>query len=223
MANVEKIRAVVFDLDGVLLDTETINVRAAFDAFAAVGHPLVESDAAAIVGRHPVDYVPELMLRRDVPPSLRDRLRGLQDERYATLWRDNSRLLPGAVAAVRFVRQRGLGVGLATSSGRATVAEALVRFAMRDAFDVILTKDDVGARKPDPEIYLRAAASFGIVPRAMVVVEDSAYGIAAARAAGARCVAMRTAHTPEVVLFSADAVLDSLLDLPGLLSSWGLV
>jgi beta-phosphoglucomutase-like phosphatase (HAD superfamily) len=94
---------------------------------------------------------------------------------------------------------------------------------MRDAFDVILTKDDVGARKPDPEIYLRAAASFGIVPRAMVVVEDSAYGIAAARAAGARCVAMRTAHTPEVVLFSADAVLDSLLDLPGLLSSWGLV
>lgn len=211
------VRAVVFDLDGVLLDTETINVRAASESFAALGHPLAPEDAAAIVGRHPIDYVPELMRRRSVPRELAGDLGRDQSARYLRLWRDEARLLPGAREALAAARARGLRVGLATSSGRAGVEEALDRFGLRDAFDVTLTKDDVAARKPDPEIYVTAARRLGVAPSAMLVVEDSEHGVRAAKAAGAPCVALRSAHTPVERVSGADAIVASLEELPGLL------
>lgn len=211
-----RLRAVVFDLDGVLLDTETINVRAASEAFAALGHPLASEDAAAIVGRHPVDYLPELMRRRGLPEELAASLGRDQSARYARLWREEARLLPGAREALAAARRRSLRVGLATSSGRAGVEEALDRFALRAAFDLTLTKDDVAARKPDPEIYTTAASRLGIEPAAMLVVEDSEYGVRSAKGAGARCVALRSPHTPIERIDGADAVIDSLEELPAL-------
>lgn len=211
------VRAVVFDLDGVLLDTETINVRAAFEAFAQLGHPLAAEDAATIVGRHPVDYVPELMRLRAVPRDLAGALGADQSARYFRLWREQAQLLPGAREALAAARRRGLAVGLATSSGRAGVEEALDRFGLRQAFDVTLTKDDVAVRKPDPEVYLTAVARLVVPASAMLVVEDSEPGVRAAKAAGAPCVAVRSPHTPAQRLAAADAIVGSLEEFPGLL------
>jgi len=212
-----ELNAVVFDLDGVLVDTEAINLRAAFDAFAAVGRSLDASDAALIVGRHPVDYAPELMRRHGVPTDQYDDLVRNQGIRYEELWRRDARLTEGAVEALTVARAAGLRVGLATSSDRRGVEEALDRFDLRRFFDVTLSKDDVGARKPDPEIYRRAAERLGVPAAAMLVVEDSRHGIRAAKAAGAPCVAVRTPHTPEERLAEADVRIGSLLELAGLL------
>ena len=90
----DRIRAVAFDLDGVLLDTESINVRAAFEAFAAAGFPLKPSDAAEIVGRHPVDYGPVLARRRGLPEGALPGLQLEQGVRYAEIWRRDAVLLP---------------------------------------------------------------------------------------------------------------------------------
>ena len=211
------VRAVVFDMDGVLLDTEAINVQSAFDAFAALGHPLEAEDASLIVGRHPDDYVPELMDRRSAPASSIGTLRDDQTQRYTRLWRDQARLLPGAREALRIVRERGLAVGLATASGRANVDRALDRFGLRESFDLTLTKDDVAVRKPNPEVYVTAAARLHVLPAAMLVVEDSGPGVRAAKSAGARCVAVRSPHTAAPLLAAADALIESLEELPGLL------
>jgi len=118
-----------------------------------------------------VDYVPELMRRRAVPAELAGALGRDQSSRYFRLWRDEAKLLPGARPALEEVRRRGLAVGLATSSGRAGVEEALDRFGLRAMFDVTLTKDDVAVRKPDPEIYVVAAARLGVPAATMLVVE----------------------------------------------------
>lgn len=210
-------RAVVFDLDGVLIDSESVNVRATFEAFAALGHPLAPEDAAEIVGRHPVDYVPELMRRHAVPGALAVPLGREQSDGYARLWREEARLLPGAREALAAVRERGLPVGLATSSGRAGVEEALDRFDLRGVFDLTLSGDDVAVRKPDPEVYLLASRSLRVEPASMLVVEDSEYGVRAAKAAGAICVAVRTPHTPRDRIVAADALVASLEELSALL------
>ncbi len=210
-------RAVAFDMDGVLIDTESVNVRAAFEAFEAAGRPLDPGDAAEIVGRHPVDYNPVLLRRHALPADLQPRLAREQNRLYDLYWRLEARLTDGAREALAAVRSRGLSCALATSSGRAGVEEALDRFGLRGAFDVTLSKDDVAARKPAPEIYLRAAELLGVPPSGLLVVEDSEYGVRAAKDAGARCVAVLTPHTPPQRIAAADAIIASLRELPPLL------
>lgn len=210
------IRAVAFDLDGVLLDTETINVRAAFEAFAAAGVPLRPEDAAEIVGRHPVDYGPVLARRRGLPEEALHGLQLEQGVRYQAIWRRDAVLLPGAREAIDAARGRGLPTALATSSGRAGVEEALAKFDLRDAFDVVLTKDDVARRKPDPEIYLLAAQRLGVTPPALLVAEDSEFGVRAALAAGTYCVAVASPYTPAEAVAGAQARVESM----GQLGRW---
>ncbi len=218
MLDLSQIRAVAFDLDGVLLDTETINVRAAFDGFAAYGHPLDDADAGEIVGRHPVDYVPVLARRHGVPIAILHSITRRQSETYFRLWREEAGLMEGAREALQACKDRGFPVALATSSGRAGVEEALDRFSLRPFFDVTLTKDDVTARKPDPEIYRVAAERLGVVPQALLVVEDSAHGIRSAKEAGALCASVEALVRPRPGDVEPDLRLRSLRELPPLLT-----
>jgi HAD superfamily hydrolase (TIGR01509 family) len=215
--DLSNIRAVAFDLDGVLLDTETINVRAAFDGFAAFGHPLDEADAGEIVGRHPVDYVPVLAKRHGVPDRVLDAITRRQGETYFRLWREEAGLMEGTVEALSACRDLGFPVALATSSGRAGVEEALDRFSLRPFFQVTLTKDDVRARKPDPEIYRTAAELLGVSPGELLVVEDSAHGIRSAKGAGAVCASVEALVRLQPGDVEPDLRLGSLLELPPLL------
>ncbi len=210
MLRISEIRAVAFDLDGVLIDTERINVRAAFEGFESHGYALDPSDAAWIVGRHPIDYVPDLARRHAVPEALLPSISRRQSESYFRLWKDEARLLDGALEALDACRGRGYPLALATSSGRASVEEALDRFGLRPYFTATLTKDDVSARKPDPEIYLLAAERLGVAPAHLLVVEDSPHGIRSAKAAGAMCVGVGAA-------IGADLRIGSLREFPALL------
>lgn len=211
------VRAVVFDLDGVLVDSEAVNVRSAFEAFEEAGFPLRDEDARQIVGRHPVDYVPVLARRFGLSEDEQRQLRGRQNEIYHRVWRDEARLTDGAAEVLADLDERGFPIALATSAGRKHALHCLERFRLREFFDVVLSKDDVSRRKPDPEIYLASARRLDLAPSATVVVEDSEFGVRAAIAAGARCVAVTTAHTPPDRIRGADAVIDSLRDLPHLL------
>lgn len=210
MLRISEIRAVAFDLDGVLIDTETINVRAAFEGFEAHGYPLDTSDAVVIVGRHPFDYAPDLARRHGVPVALLPSITGRQSEIYFRLWKEEARLLDGALEALEACRARGYPLALATSSGRASVEEALDRFGIRPYFAVTLTKDDVSVRKPDPEIYLLAAERLGVAPGNLLVLEDSPHGIRSAKLAGAMCVGVGDA-------VGADLRIGTLTEFPALL------
>jgi HAD superfamily hydrolase (TIGR01509 family) len=213
--------AVVFDKDGVLADSEWINVRSAREIFAAHGHELGPSDDVDIVGKHPLDYVPLLAARFGIDKTEQRRMIDEQERIYYRLWRDEGRLLDGAREALDAARKMGFPVGMATSSSRREVDEFLERFDLARCFEVVLTLDDVTRSKPDPEIYLLAARQLDVAPSEMLVVEDSAFGIAAAKAAGAVCVALRTAQAQAQVegTSSADARIHSLHELAQLLGS----
>lgn len=209
--------AIVFDKDGVLADSEAINLRSAFEIFAAHGHALEATDEPLIVGRHPVDYVPELAERLGIEPARQRRIIDEQDVVYTRLWREQGRLFDGARSALEAARRVGVGVGLATSSTRREVEEFLERFGLSEFFDVTLTLDDVERAKPDPEIYLSSARELGVEPSRMVVIEDSAPGVRAAKSAGAVCVAVRSHHVPAERIAAADMHIDSIARLPALL------
>jgi AHBA synthesis associated protein len=210
-------RAIVFDLDGVLVDTEAVNVGAARAGFEAVGFPLSDEDERTIVGRHPDDYVPLLVERHGVPQELLPQLREVQQ---ATYQRDHSRVdpIPTAPETLHGLRAAGWRLAVATSSGRANALEILERIGVRDLLEFVLTKDDVARRKPAPDIYLLAVERFALRPEEVVVVEDSPHGITAAKAAGLRCIARRTAYVDPEETARADRSIGKLRELLNLLT-----
>jgi HAD superfamily hydrolase (TIGR01509 family) len=208
-------RAVVFDLDGVLVDTEAVNIGAARAGFAAVGFPLTHADEAAIVGRHPDDYVPILAERHGVPEELLPRLREVQNAAYQ---RDHALVepIPGSPETVHTLADRGWRLAVATSSGRGNALEILERIGLLQRLEFVLSKDDVARRKPAPDVYLRALERFALTPPDLLVVEDSPHGVAAAKSAGLRCIARQASYVDADAVAQADrriADLRELLDL----------
>jgi len=212
-----RVQAVVFDKDGVLADSEAINIRSAFDIFRAHGYELRTGDEAGIVGKHPTDYVPILARKFGFDEAEQRRIIAEQDVIYSRFWRERGRMFDGAREALDAVRRKGLGVGLATSSSRREVEAFLERFDLARCFDVTLSLDDVTRAKPDPEIYFLAAQQLKITPQEMLVVEDSEHGVRAAKSSGAACVAVRTPHVPLERIAMADAHVDTLAEMTALL------
>jgi HAD superfamily hydrolase (TIGR01509 family) len=213
------VKAVVFDKDGVLADSETINLRSAFEVFRAHGYELGPEDEPTIVGRHPITYVPLLAQRFGIGEDEQRRVIREQDAIYTRVWEEEARLFDGAREAIDTVRRLGLGVGMATSSSRCEVEAFLDRFELSDCFDVTLSLDDVKRAKPDPEIYVLAARRLSVPAGEMLVVEDSGHGIRAAKGAGSICVAVRSQHVRPEDLGMADVSIDSLRELAALLEA----
>jgi HAD superfamily hydrolase (TIGR01509 family) len=215
--DISSVKAVVFDKDGVLADSEAINLRSAFEVFRAHGYDLGPDDEPSIVGKHPVDYVPGLALRFGVSGTEQRRMIDEQDSIYTRIWHEQGRLFDGAREALDTVRRIGLGAGLATSSSRREVEEFMDRFELRACFDVTLSLDDVSHAKPAPEVYISAARLLGISTAQMLVVEDSEHGVRAAKGAGAICVAVRSRYVPPERVGMADALIESVGELTELL------
>lgn len=211
-----KARAVIFDLDGVLIDSERANVESASRAFAETGRPLDPEEFRRVVGRHPLDYVPELARTRGLTPDGQSRL---LERQYAAYEACSARLPPveGAEFVIPRLARRGFRLAVATSSGRASARESLERIGLLGHFELLLTLEDVRERKPAPEIYRLALGRLELAPEQAVAVEDSPHGVRAARAAGLRCIGLRTPWVQDGDIAEADRVIDELAVLDRLL------
>jgi HAD superfamily hydrolase (TIGR01509 family) len=118
---------------------------------------------------------------------------------------------PGAVELVDRLRELRVPLGLASNSPRFLVDDALATAGMTDAFDAIVTSDDVELAKPAPDIYLLACERLGVAPADALALEDSASGVAAAKAAGLTCIAVP--QFAETDVSAADRIVDSLEEL----------
>jgi HAD superfamily hydrolase (TIGR01509 family) len=179
--------AVVLDMDGTLLDTEGAYREAFRAALACHGHALDEGFYARLLGISSRERGPIVRARlgEDFPweACLREyRLR------KARLLDGPLRPKPGAAELLAALAAEGVPCAVATSAGRHTALTALDRAGLLPAIPALVTRDEVEAGKPDPALFLRAAAVLGAVPTRCLAVEDSPPGIAAARAAGMRVV-----------------------------------
>lgn len=206
--------AVIFDMDGVLVDSEPLWHLAEIAAFADVGLSLTSTDCLQTTGLRVDAVVKHWYARRPwTGPSLEHVAVDIV-RRVEHLVRTRGTPLPGACAAVRFVADQGIPVALASSSASVLIDAVLDRLGLRDTFIVVRSAEHEPYGKPHPGVYLRTAADLGVAPGACLAVEDSANGILAAIAAGMRVVAVPDQPVARDVLAQATVTLRSLEDLP---------
>lgn len=210
------IRAVLFDFDGLILDTETAEFQSWQETYREFGFELDLEVYAQCIGRgasdqefKPIDHLQELVghgLDRDtVASKRRKRNLDLIEEQTA---------MPGVEDYIQTAKELGLRVGLASSSPRSWVSGHLNHLELLDRFDTIRTADDVVRAKPYPELYLRALADLQVSADEAIALEDSPNGVAAAVAAGIYTVWVPNSVTRMLPCYGYDLMLDSLAELP---------
>jgi len=207
-------RAVIFDMDGLLVDSEPLWVRAEIEVFGTVGLVLAEADCALTKGLRTDDVIAYWHARRpwSGPPPAEVEARLI--ERVAALVRDEGRALPGVAAALAAAREGGRPVALASSSPHPVIRATLERLGLEDAFDVVQSAHGEPFGKPHPSVFLGAARRLEVAATECVVLEDSLPGVIAAKAARMTCIAVPfdyPNHDPRFAL--ADAVVPSLADV----------
>ncbi|HEY2826621.1 MAG TPA: HAD family phosphatase [Pirellulales bacterium] len=207
----KRLKAVVFDLDGLLFNTEEL--------YNFIG--------AELLRRREKDFPPELLhqiMGRPQPVALQlmidwheldttvKVLAAETEQLFAEILGHRLDFMPGAGALLAAIEAAGIPKAIATSSGRKFTRDILGRFQLEPRFQFILTCENITHGKPDPEIYLRAAEQFGIEPGEMMVLEDSQNGCRAAVAAGAYAIAVPSGPSAQHDFTGAALVANTLDD-----------
>jgi HAD superfamily hydrolase (TIGR01509 family) len=214
------VQAVIFDMDGVLVDSEPVITKAAMLALAEYGVQAAAEDFHPFTGMGEDRFIGGVAQQHGVTYQLEMKRRTY--EIYLKIVDAEIGTYPGIPALLAALRERGLKTAVASSADAVKVRANLPAAGIDPSlFDVLCSGEDVARKKPEPDIFLLAAERLGVPPQACVVVEDALSGVQAARAADMRCVAVATSFPPErlteagadtVVLKTADLVtrLDSL-------------
>jgi HAD superfamily hydrolase (TIGR01509 family) len=205
----QKFQAIIFDMDGVIIDSEALHHESMRAMAAGQGVQLTDTLLDEFIG------IPDLQLVEHIN---RHYLGGrqsvsalLQAKQQAFLQlADRIREIPGAVDFIQRSRPQFAAFGLATSALRANQQLAFDRFGLHRYFDAVVTAEDVSRTKPDPEPYLRAAEQLGVSAQRSVAIEDSRNGVRSAKAAGCHVIGLTTTYPADALLAAgADVVWSS--------------
>lgn len=190
-------KAVLFDMDGVIVDSEPLHVAAFQATLRRYGHDLSDeqykqhfagkTDEAGF--NQYFDFVGETV---DLSVVMDEKAK-----EYLRLAADRLVPYPGVIELIRELADKTVPLGLVTGSLRAEAEVTLKAFDIEQYFSIIVAAEDISKSKPSPEGYLKGAEALGVHPEKCVVIEDAPSGVRAAAAAGMRCLAVATTHTPE--------------------------
>ena len=209
-----QIKGIVFDFDGLIMDTETPVFQAWQEVFSPYGIELPLSKWAAAIGSDLDSFDPLIYLEKTTGKLIDvEKMRIIHGQRTLELLSE-AKILPGVVEYLDQALELGLKIGMASSSDRAWVIDHLTEFDLRHYFDVVFTMEDVEHVKPDPELYQKAAAGLGLLPAQTAAFEDAPNGILAAKRAGLYCVAVPNSLTRPLDFSGADLILESFCQMP---------
>ncbi|HEV2028681.1 MAG TPA: HAD family hydrolase [Candidatus Dormibacteraeota bacterium] len=206
------IRAIVFDFDGLILDTEEPVYRSWLEVYREHGEELPFERWVQIVGSTTIDFHPQHHLEERLGRSLTNEVLDRRIRRRTELILAQS-VLPGVVQHMESAKAMGLKLGVASSSTRDWVQSHLERLGILDRFDCLRCRDDVANAKPEPDLYIAVIECLGVLASETIAIEDSPNGVLAAKRAGLRCVAIPNPITARLDLGQADLVLRSLADV----------
>lgn len=207
------IKAIVFDFDGTILDTETPDYHCWRTLFENHGSELEHEVWCQVVGTtwdhfNPFDHLEKKIGR----PVNREELRELHKQKFHELVTKQVPM-PGVESVLATAQELGLKLAVASSSQRYWVEGHLDRLGLIHHFEVLMTADDVERVKPDPALYTQAVAALGVKPAEAIAFEDSLNGVKAAKAAGIYCIAIPNSVTHKMDFSQADHRVNSLSEL----------
>ena len=209
----KQIKAIIFDFDGVILDTETTDFEAWQAIYRAHGVELSLSSWLPIIGDvsqyFNIDQkIAELTDKPVDRVELHERQLALHLEML-----ENAAPMPGVEEYLQTAKQLGIRVGIASGSRQSWVVDRLDQLGLSDHFETIVCRDDVGRAKPDPAAYLAAVSNLGVTADQAIALEDSLPGVKAAKSAGLYCIAVPGPMTKTLPFHNADMRLESLADM----------
>ncbi|HZZ28291.1 MAG TPA: HAD family phosphatase [Pirellulales bacterium] len=211
MPSSQRFQAVVFDLDGLLFNTEELYNFVGVELLGRRGKDFPPELLQQIMGR-PQPVALQLMIDWHALDATVEILLAETEVVFAEILDERLEFMPGAKALLAALETAGIPKAIATSSGRKFTRNILGRFQLEPRFAFVLTCENVTHGKPHPEIYLQAAQQFGIPPAEMMVFEDSQNGCRAAVAAGAFAVAVPNGPSAQHDFTGAALIADSLTD-----------
>jgi len=189
--------AVIFDMDGVIADTNPHHSEAFKQFFDKYHVPYTEQEFEDhMYGKHN-DYIMRYFFKRALSEAEIRSLAAEKEALFREIYRESLTPIAGLPEFLAALRSEGFRIGVATSAPRANLDFILDGLALRPLMDSILSSEDVTAHKPDPEIYLKSARNLDVLPLDCVIFEDSFSGVSAAINAGAKVVGVLTSHTKD--------------------------
>ncbi len=206
----DKVKALIFDFDGLILDTESSMLQTWREIYQEHGLEISLEKWAKILGQSADPPEAYEFLEAHIGEGInREELRKRRNARELAILQHEP-AMPGVASLIRESKDSGLSLAIASSSEHAWVDEHLHRLGLLQDFDAIVCADDVEATKPSPELYLLALKRLEISPQEAIVFEDSQHGVTAARSAGIYCIAVPNAVTSAASFDKANRVLESL-------------
>ncbi len=204
----------IFDMDGVIIDSEPIHSTVKMDTFRHFDIPFEERELVNYMGRTSralFEEVLEREKRTDIDIEAITKYK--HDHYFEVLEHGDIGPVEGSVELIHALHTAGIPLGLATSSNRHVIRIVIDRFGLEDCFQSVISGGDLPASKPDPEIYLRTASNLGLDPAQCVVLEDTENGVLAAKRAGMVCIGYQNPNSGQQDLSKADRIVTSVRNL----------
>jgi HAD superfamily hydrolase (TIGR01509 family) len=213
------IKAVLFDMDGVLVDSEEFICKAAIEMFREKGLTVKPEDFIPFVGTGENRYIGGVAEKYQFPVNI-ETAKKRTYEIYDKIVRNKLRALPGVKEFIATCRKKSLKIAVATSADEAKMKINLREIGLPvETFDVTVNGLQIERKKPFPDIYLKAAEMLNVKPKDCLVVEDAPNGIKAAKAAGMKCLAVMSSFS-EKELNDADWIVKDLISVPEIVLDW---
>jgi len=209
------IKAIIYDVDGTLVNSEPHHVKAWDSALKHYGSSLSslsENFVRTMAGKKPLAIAMEMVEALNINAQPEELLK-LKTSIYLELAETQLEPMRGAIQSIKDLRAAGYRLAIGTSLDASLLDSILRHLNIADEFEVIVTGDQITKGKPDPETYLKVIELLQLSPGECLVLEDAQSGIESAKAAGAWCIAIENVHAIKQNTSSADAVVSSLLEV----------
>jgi HAD superfamily hydrolase (TIGR01509 family) len=206
------IKAVIFDMDGVIVDSEPLHIRAERMTLAPYGLNISDAEFQTYMGRTSRFLLQDMIRKHRLPASL-DELYPKHMQHLFRLYQEELKPIPGAVELIRLLYQRGFDLAVASSSDKELILIMLKVLHISSLFKTWVSGEEMERVKPFPDIFLEAARRLKQPPECCIVIEDSYAGVLAAKSAGMTCIGFVSPNSPNQDLSKADIIVNNLREL----------
>lgn len=208
-----KLRAVIFDMDGVIIDSEPIHYEVNKDLYNDLEIEVSEEEYETFIGVSNKDVWSKLKKKHGLEETVDELVGRLQSKNIKHLQNSDEKPITGLLPLLELLKKEGITIGLASSSPRRYIEAVLEKFDIEDYFNEMVSGANMERGKPYPDIFIKITNKMNLKPEECVVIEDSEKGVLAAKTAGLKCIGYLNPSSGNQDLSKADITVDSLEEI----------